>query len=703
MQLISIGQFHKVIEKYLYWLSLPSIGFTDILEIIIISVIVYQMLKWVQLTRAWTLFKGIIMLLLFALFAAIFQLNTISWLLSNSLGVGITAAIIIFQPELRRALEQLGRKKIFSNLFSFSTGEYDGRQSVLTEKTINEIVRASYEMGAVKTGALMVIEQNVALGEYVRTGISIDGIVSSQLLINIFEHNTPLHDGAVIIRGNRIVSATCYLPLTDSMDIGKELGTRHRAAVGISEVSDSLTIIVSEETGAVSLAKDGNLYKHLKKEELLEKLKQLKIDEENNTDVFKNGRTCCEMKSQKNNMWMKILSVVIAVLIWLFVANTNDPVVTKRFYSIPVKVMNEDALTKRGYAYEILDGEEVNITVKGKSSIVRSMGISDFQAIADFSKLSKVDAVPIDVTAKKYSDQLDITLGTTNTMKIKKDEVVTISVPVNVTAKGDPAEGYAVGRVTSTPNLIKVSGPENLLSSAKEIRATVSVDGISHDVTATDKPVLYDEEGKKIISNQIEFDTASIGIYIELWKTKTVDVKLSYTGEPAKNYHLVSFDYEPKQITIAAPDDMLESLDSITLDSVSIEGLMEDYEKDIDLTQTVLPDNVILANDDTSDVKVKATIEKITSHKLSFTKKDINIMNNTNNYKVSFDKDNDYSILVDGAASAVKNLDIKDFVPWIDINGLEPGTHEVSLHVKDVEGVTVGATTKLKITLKENN
>ena len=285
MQLISIGQFHKVIEKYLYWLSLPSIGFTDILEIIIISVIVYQMLKWVQLTRAWTLFKGIIMLLLFALFAAIFQLNTISWLLSNSLSVGITAAIIIFQPELRRALEQLGRKKIFSNLFSM--GEYEGRQSALTEKTINEIVRASYEMGAVKTGALMVIEQNVALGEYVRTGISIDGLVTSQLLINIFEHNTPLHDGAVIIRGNRIVAATCYLPLKDSMDIGKELGTRPRAAVGISEVSDSLTIIVSEETGAVSLAKDGRLYKHLTKEELLEKLQQLKVDDTNNTDVFK--------------------------------------------------------------------------------------------------------------------------------------------------------------------------------------------------------------------------------------------------------------------------------------------------------------------------------------------------------------------------------------------------------------------------------
>ena len=408
------------------------------------------------------------------------------------------------------------------------------------------------------------------------------------------------------------------------------------------------------------------------------------------------------MKSQKNNMWMKILSVVIAILIWLFVANTNDPVITKRFYSIPVKVTNEDALTKRGYAYEILDGEEVNITVKGKSSIVRSMNISDFQAVADFSKLSKVDAVPIDVTSKKYSDQLDITLGTTNTMKIKKDEVVTISVPVNVTVKGDPEEGYAVGRTTSTPNLIKVSGPENLLSSAKEIRTSVSVDGISHDVTTTDKPVLYDEEGKKIISNQIEFDTSSISIYVELWKTKTVDVKLSYTGEPAENYHLVSFDYEPKQITVAAPDDILKELDSITLDSISIDGLQEDYEKDIDLTQTLLPENVILANDDSSDVKAKATIEKITSHKLTFTKSDINVTNNSNGYKVSFDKDNEYSILVDGAASVVKGLKIKDFTPWIDVNGLEPGEYEVSLHVRDVEGVSVGATTKLKITLKEN-
>lgn len=284
---MSWEHLQTIAEKYLYWYSISAIGISDILEIIIISVIVYQIIKWVQFTRAWTLFKGVIMLLLFALFAAVFQLNTISWLLSNSLSVGITAAIIIFQPELRRALEQLGRKNLFRN-FIFSSGEYGEAKNAMTEKTIVEIVKASFEMGRVKTGALMVIEQSVALGEYERTGIAVDGILTSQLLINIFEHNTPLHDGAVIIRGNRIVSATCYLPLTDSLEIGKELGTRHRAAVGISEVSDSITIIVSEETGAVSLAKDGKLYRNLTREELQKKLDPLKAGvTANTTDVFK--------------------------------------------------------------------------------------------------------------------------------------------------------------------------------------------------------------------------------------------------------------------------------------------------------------------------------------------------------------------------------------------------------------------------------
>ena len=276
---------NNFIQNYLSNLYIPRITWTDIIEIFIIAFVLYSFLVWIKNTKAWALLKGIIIVVLFALFAYILNLRTILWIAGKTISVGIIALVIIFQPELRRALEQLGRKKLVLNFFNF--GDSHEKDERYSSKTADEIVRAAYEMGAVKTGALIVIEQDMMLDEYVRTGINVDGIVTSQLLINIFEHNTPLHDGAVIIRGNRIVSATCYLPLTDSMDIGKELGTRHRAAVGISEVSDSLTIIVSEETGAVSLAKDGRLYKHLQKEELVEKLQQLKVDDTGNADVFK--------------------------------------------------------------------------------------------------------------------------------------------------------------------------------------------------------------------------------------------------------------------------------------------------------------------------------------------------------------------------------------------------------------------------------
>ena len=181
----------------------------------------------------------------------------------------VIAIVIVFQPELRRALEQLGQKSFFTSLFSF---ESQKNQERFSERTANEIVKACYEMAKVKTGALIVIEQNIVLGEYERTGIKLDSLVSSQLLINIFEHNTPLHDGAIIVRGERIVSATCYLPLSDNMGLSKELGTRHRAAVGISEVSDALTIVVSEETGNVSIAIGGELYRNVDAEYLRGKL-----------------------------------------------------------------------------------------------------------------------------------------------------------------------------------------------------------------------------------------------------------------------------------------------------------------------------------------------------------------------------------------------------------------------------------------------
>ena len=257
-------------EKASIYLNLPKITMTDVVEILIITFLFYYMLVLIKNTRAWVLLKGIMVILLFVLVAAVFQMNTIIWIAKNTLSVAITAIVIIFQPEIRKALENLGQKNFLTSFFTFDFSK--GEIAKFTDKTINELVKACYEMGKVKTGALIVIEDEIVLSEYERTGIAVDGILTSQLLINIFEKNTPLHDGAVIVRGDRVVSATCYLPLTDSLSISKDLGTRHRAAVGISEVSDSLTIVVSEETGKVSIAMGGELYRNVDAEFLKNKL-----------------------------------------------------------------------------------------------------------------------------------------------------------------------------------------------------------------------------------------------------------------------------------------------------------------------------------------------------------------------------------------------------------------------------------------------
>ena len=259
------------IEEYISNIYIPrTLRVSNIFEIIILAIILYEFMAWVKTTRAFALLKGIIVILVFLIIAYIFDFTTILWIAGKVINIAIIAVVVIFQPELRKALEQLGQKKYFKSILPFTEKKDKGER--FSDKTVNELVRACFELAKNKTGALIVIEQDILLTDYEKTGIPVDGIVTSQLLINIFEHNTPLHDGAVIVRGDRIVSATCYLPLSDNMQISKELGTRHRAAVGISEVTDTMTLVVSEETGNVSIAIAGELIRAVYQDYLKKKL-----------------------------------------------------------------------------------------------------------------------------------------------------------------------------------------------------------------------------------------------------------------------------------------------------------------------------------------------------------------------------------------------------------------------------------------------
>ena len=258
----------------LSWLQPPKqIEIIDIVQILLLAYIVYKLILWMESTRSYTLLRGILFIIAFVVVANILHMEVIVWLMGNLSVAAITAVVIIFQPELRKVLEQMGHNTVYRYFMLWNRSDDDNYR--FSDHTINELVRASFEMGEVKTGALIVVERETRLDEFVKTGIPVDAVVTGQLLINIFEHNTPLHDGAVIIRNDRVAAATCYLPLSDNMELSKKLGTRHRAGVGVSELTDSLTIIVSEETGSVSYAQSGRLHAAVSPSQLKEALQSV--------------------------------------------------------------------------------------------------------------------------------------------------------------------------------------------------------------------------------------------------------------------------------------------------------------------------------------------------------------------------------------------------------------------------------------------
>mgnify|MGYP006380210475 CR=1 FL=1 len=250
-------------------MSFFGLNFFDIIinvvDIALVWLVIYKLLVVIKGTKAVQLLKGIFVIIIVRSLSAFFGLNTLGWMMQQAMEWGVLAIIVIFQPELRRALEQLGRGKLFSR---------NVVEENATEKMIEAVTKATTYMAKRRIGALLSIERETGLNEYIETGIGLDSQITSELLINIFIPNTPLHDGAVIIQKDKLAAAACYLPLSESPFISKELGTRHRAALGVSEVTDCLTVVVSEETGSISLTKNGDLHRDLTPEEFKELLKK---------------------------------------------------------------------------------------------------------------------------------------------------------------------------------------------------------------------------------------------------------------------------------------------------------------------------------------------------------------------------------------------------------------------------------------------
>ena len=276
----SIGDLFSNLFVYPDW--------RNIVDVAILSILIYNAIKLVVHTRSNSLIKGIAVVLVIAWLSSVLRFSAVSWLLNQILSMGLVVLVILFQPEFRRALDQLGRSKLMRRVFG--TAGPKSTEAEQVEKPVTEIVRAMTNMARKRIGALIVIERQTGLGDVIETGTRVDAEISGGLIENIFEPNTPLHDGAMIIRNRRVYAAACILPLSEDPNISRDLGTRHRAGIGITETTDAVTLIVSEETGIISMAREGRLTRHLDARSLTILLTELFTPERSMYSLFGNTR-----------------------------------------------------------------------------------------------------------------------------------------------------------------------------------------------------------------------------------------------------------------------------------------------------------------------------------------------------------------------------------------------------------------------------
>ena len=405
-------------------------------------------------------------------------------------------------------------------------------------------------------------------------------------------------------------------------------------------------------------------------------------------------------KRMESDLLLKIISVVFAFLLWMFVINTDNPVIKKTFSDVPVDMLNEQVLDDLNQTYKIESGDTVSFTVKGKKDVVDRLTKSDFRATADVSSMSDVHAIQIEVEALRYKSQLDIDTGGA-TVKVVLEDVKSDQIPVNVVVKGTPASGYTVSTQTATPNLISVSGPKSVVSRIKQIVAKVDVSGLKKDVTMAQNVKCYDEDGDEVSQDRIKLDTTKIKVKIGLSRTKTIPFTVETKGTPGKGYVLGSIDYEPKHIEITGAEDDLEKISSIKLANLDISDSTKSIEKTIKASDIKLPDGITFVKsvDKIKNIVIRANIEKKTKRTLTIPTEQIALINNTKNYDVKFD-DSELKVKISGLRSVVDKVVVKDLNPKIDMQLYEPGTHTVQVQLTKIKNMSIEKNVSAKITVE---
>lgn len=675
---------------------IPKIGITGLVEIVLMTLVVYYLAKKTKGTRVWVILKGVMGLLCIYTAAYLLQFNVIIQILKSLIVFIGIAILLILQPEVRRLIENIGTNnwnqpidKIIALIRNKSKKD---TTQLLSDKSVQEIVKGCCSMAKVKTGVLLVIEHNTILSMYEETGIPVNADITAQLLINIFEKNTPLHDGAVLIRDNKIVSATCYLPLSENMSIDKSLGTRHRAAIGLTEVADATVVVVSEETGGISIAHDGELKRELTREQLQEELKNIQ-----SSKVTQNKTEKCSIF---NNIGLKIVSLMGTLILWLAVMSAVNPVVSTTIHNIKVEVENESAISELGKTYEILSGDTVSATVTARKSDIDQLTSNDIKVTADLSKLSIVNSMPLEVEIESLPDA-SIKLSM-NTMEISVEDIVDGEFPIEINQTEPPSTKYYISDIELSNDTLVISGAKSLVSKVGKVQVDIDASEITSNTTLNLRPMIYDKNGELMDIKKFNLSTEEIAASISLYSTKLVPLNIHTTIMSDQiNYILKGIDYDKKQIYVAGPQDKLDEIDEINISlypDISLEDISKSqFIRSIEV-KDYLPDGLYVSSND-GKVTLTVDFKEFSIRTFTLNPDNIKIMN-IKSGSTGVIENKQYKVNLISLDTDVSALEIGDIEPYVDATSLSAGKHTLSLKLKNFPtGANMYGDTVINVTL----
>ncbi|MBQ9232809.1 MAG: hypothetical protein IJ167_02070 [Lachnospiraceae bacterium] len=400
-----------------------------------------------------------------------------------------------------------------------------------------------------------------------------------------------------------------------------------------------------------------------------------------------------------NNIGYKLLAIIFAILLWLVVVNITDYTITVKIEDIPVEQQNSDVLEELDQLYDVVKGDTVDIYVKGRRSVVGNLTSKNFYAYADVSQMSITNSVQINVVARNKSieDEIDIEY-VDNIMQLSLEDKVTGQYPVKVVTSGEPAGNYAVGESYATPNIITIEGPKSAVEKITDVVVEVNIRGANTNLTATGNIILLDAYGEQINNDKIVLSQSEANVNVNIYPIKNIDVHVNIKGTPADGYGISDIVYQPQTVDIAGNADLLDSIESIEINDISVSGLEESLQTTINLNDYI-SDGVVIAQSN-PEIAITVDIEKLTTKKINISSSDISFIGKKIGYNYETEMPDNIIVEVSGLENIISNLDVSSIKPVVDCSDMSVGTHTVELEFEEVDGVKYSVTGVITVTVQ---